>query len=432
MVEAERPAPTGPHLQERTLLNNVLAFCRLLRRVQLDVTTGKILDLTKSIREIDLTNRMDFYYACKINLAKSKHEIDIFNQFFEQFWARLDPLPDRIGQSPDDFERLDDQDMFPSEEQIDQAVDEPEPSMEQSDATDQSNDAQTTPEYELADREDYEQSLEDELSDQMHEVSSLSYSPDEILIRKDFSDFREEEAREFRRAIAMLAPKLATRLSRRRHNSTKGRIINLRKTFRKNLRYGGDIVELARSRRRIRKNRVVLFCDVSGSMDCYSKFLIQFIHSLQNEIRGVETVVFSTRMTRITGLLKRKGVQEALSEIAVHVHDWSGGTNIGSSLSTLNSRFAGTMLNNKTIVIIISDGWDRGDTEVLEEQMLRLKRRVHKIVWLNPLLGSPDYKPICKGMTAALPHCDYFLPAHNLESLIALTKMLKPLSREVA
>lgn len=420
-------APKRSDLQKKTLFNNLLSFCRLLRRVQLDVTTGKILDLHRSLRYLDLSNKTDFYNACKINLTSSKHEIDIFDQFFAQFWRRLDTSPEEAGCAPENFERQPEENIFPPDQQTDKEVEEPQPAQDERQSSAPSDASETTPEYQVLENEAAESTREDELSDQLSQVQAMSYSPDEVLLRKDFSDFQEEETREFRRAIALLAPKIATRLSRRRHAFAKGRLINLRTTIRKNLRYGGDIIELARARRRIKKNRIVLFCDVSGSMDCYSKFLIQFIHSMQNEVSGVETVVFSTRMTRITGLLKRKGVMEALSEIAIHVHDWSGGTNIGNSLATLNSRYAGTMLNNKTIVIIISDGWDRGDTQVLEREIKRLRRRIAKLIWLNPLLGSPDYKPICKGMTAALPHCDYFLPAHNLESLMVLSKTLKPL-----
>jgi len=160
-----------------------------------------------------------------------------------------------------------------------------------------------------------------------------------------------------------------------------------------------------------------VLCDVSGSMDVYTKFLIQFLYGLQNGLRGVETIVFSTRVTRITPLLRRRNIDAALQRIAGAVQDWSGGTKIGVCLQEFNTTMAATMVTSKTLVIIISDGWDTGDTAVLDTAMARLRRMALRVIWLNPLLGSPNYQPLCKGIQTALPYVHDFLPVHSVESL---------------
>jgi hypothetical protein len=194
------------------------------------------------------------------------------------------------------------------------------------------------------------------------------------------------------------------------------------------MRYGGDIVELVQKRRRIKKTRLTLLCDVSGSMDCYSRFLIQFMYGLQNRLPQLDTFVFSTRLTRIGHFLKNRDIDQALARVSETALDWSGGTTIGACLKSFNDQYMYPRAGNKTIVIIVSDGWDRGDTELLAQEIKRLQRKAHKIFWLNPLSGSPSYQPLCKGMQAALPYINYFLPANNLESLIKLCKKLDTLT----
>jgi len=190
------------------------------------------------------------------------------------------------------------------------------------------------------------------------------------------------------------------------------------------MKYGGTIVELARKRRKIRKPRLVLICDVSRSMDTYSRFLLQFIHAIQNTIGKVESFVFSTTLTRVTPYFKGEEITDALDRIARDVHDWSGGTRIGHSLQTFNEKWARKLLNRHTIVLILSDGLDTGDAEVLRAAMEELDARAGKVIWLNPLLGSKDYRPLARGMSTALEHVDVFAPAHNLASLAELGKHL--------
>ena len=227
--------------------------------------------------------------------------------------------------------------------------------------------------------------------------------------------------------VAKLAAVLATRLSRRKVISKKGRTIDFRRSWRRSLAHGGEPIELMRKQQKIKKTKILLLCDVSGSMDCYAKFLIQFIYGMQQELREVEVAVFSTHLTNITGLLRRKGLAEGLNEVANVVPDWSGGTKIGESLLEFYRQFASSFSAYRSVVILISDGWDRGDADLLRRSMEMLHRHAYKLIWLNPLIGSDTYQPICRGIRTALPYVDYFLPAHNLESLAQLTKVLIPL-----
>jgi uncharacterized protein with von Willebrand factor type A (vWA) domain len=187
--------------------------------------------------------------------------------------------------------------------------------------------------------------------------------------------------------------------------------------MRRSLRYGGEVMDFIRRGPKLGKTKMVVLCDVSGSMDVYTQFLIQFLYGLQNGLRGVETVVFSTRLTRITPLLRRRNIDAALQRIADTVQDWSGGTKIGACLQEFNATMAANMVTSKTLVVIISDGWDTGDTAVLDAAMARLRSMALRVIWLNPLLGSPNYQPLCKGIQTALPYVHDFLPVHSVESL---------------
>jgi uncharacterized protein with von Willebrand factor type A (vWA) domain len=259
----------------------------------------------------------------------------------------------------------------------------------------------------------------------LDEFSVPTYSPQELMNRKDFSEMGVEESRAVARAILLIATKIATQISRRKKIGRKGNTVDPRWTMRRSMKYGGELVELVHRKRRIKKTKVVLLCDVSGSMDCYSRFLIQFMYGLQNELWGVETFVFSTSLSRITHLIRTKDIVNALEKISGSILGWSGGTNIGRSLHTFNRDFAPSMVTHRTVVVIISDGWDRGDVSLLEREMQDLKRRCKKIIWLNPLLASENYEPLCKGMQAALPYLDLFLSVHNVNSLVALGRTLQ-------
>ena len=175
--------------------------------------------------------------------------------------------------------------------------------------------------------------------------------------------------------------------------------------------------EIARRRRRLRRTDVVLLVDVSGSMDRYSEFLVQLVYGMQQELHGVSTFVFSTRLYEVTPMLRVRSFPAALRLVQRAVDAWSGGTQIGHSLAEFNRRFARQRVGRHTVVIVLSDGWDRGDTEMVAREMGHLQRRARRVIWLNPLLGHAGYEPLAEGMAAALPFCDDFLPAHNIDAL---------------
>jgi uncharacterized protein len=367
-------------------ITDVLGFSRFLKDAGIAVRLGQVIDATRSLEFVDIGCRSDFYSALRANLISRKEDISVFDRAFDTFWHNR-----RFGASPAD------------------SLEETVQRLTGSDVT----------------LMELEEALEP------GSAGSFAYSPVEILSKKDFNELSIEESLELRRAILCIAARIATRVSRRHKLDDSANAIDLRRTMRKSLSYGGDIVEFARRSRRIKKTRIVLLCDVSGSMESYSRFLIQFMYGLQNELWGVETFVFSTSLSRITHLLRTRNIERALERLSSHVSGWSGGTNIGRSFSTFNQNFARELVDHRTVIIVISDGWDCGDVALLAQEMKNIRRRCRKVLWLNPLLASKDYEPLCKGMQAVLPHLDYFLPAHNLESLIALGRTLEGVSLHV-
>jgi hypothetical protein len=202
--------------------------------------------------------------------------------------------------------------------------------------------------------------------------------------------------------------------------------VDFRRSFRKAMGHGGELLELVRKDSKVKPLKVITLCDVSGSMDASTRFILLFFHGLQRAFHRSETFVFSTRLTRITELLKRNRWPAALKAIGKRAQDWSGGTRIGQCLRIFNERYAKGLAAGSMIVILISDGWDRGDPGLLSSEMKRLKRRARRIIWMNPLLETPGYQPICLGMKAALPYIDHFIPASSLKNFQELGEILIP------
>ena len=382
-------------MTEQTLLQQITDFCRLLRQMGINVTTTNQLSWCESVQLIDIGERETFYHTARTNLIAGEADRETFDTAFNLFWRYPHP----------EFQTVD------TEEET------PEPSSLQ-ELSDVSDEQDLLEQWLDTETEDDEEGQEDD---------PVAYSAEDLLTRKDFSEFTKEDMEKAREIVAKLAAVLATKLSRRKIVGKKGKIIDFRRSWRQSLVHGGEPLELIRKQRKIKKTKILLLCDVSGSMDCYAKFLIQFIYGMQQELREVDVAVFSTHLTDITGLLRRKGLAEGLNEVANVVPDWSGGTKIGESLLEFYRQFAPSFSAYRSVVILISDGWDRGDVDVLRRSMEMLHRHAHRLIWLNPLLGSDGYQPICRGIRTALPYVDYFLPAHNLESLAQLTKILIPL-----
>jgi uncharacterized protein with von Willebrand factor type A (vWA) domain len=218
--------------------------------------------------------------------------------------------------------------------------------------------------------------------------------------------------------------RLGTRQTRRRERATHGEFIDYRATLRRSLRHGGVPLELRRRRRKERMRPLVVICDISGSMDRYARLLLRFVHALEHGLDAVEVFVFGTRLTRITRQLRKRDVDDAITDVVKAVEDWSGGTRIGEAIKAFNYRWSRRVLRSGATVVIISDGWDRGDPVLLGREMARLQRSCRRLIWLNPLLGAPGYQPLTQGIRAALPFVDDFLPIHNLQSLEALADIL--------
>lgn len=372
----------------KTMLGRVVGFSRALHGAGVEVNAGNLIDLCDSFRYIGLHNRRDFYAAARATLVSRYDDLETFDAVFKAFWAR--PI------LPDDLTLTDTESGGDPDLDVQADVNE------------------------VVDTADLQEEAEGE-----GESEEVGYSPDEALMGKDLAAMSDREIEQARKVIHEIVNIIANRRSRRRVPENRGAELDFRRTWRRNALYGSDGVALMMKRRRIKKTKLMLLCDVSGSMDCYSRFLIRFIYALKREIRDVEVGVFSTRMTAISRLLKTKGIEESLLEVAETVHDWAGGTDIGGCLREFNDQFARDMLHSRTVMIIVSDGWDRGNPDLMRQEMARLRKRVHKLLWLNPLLGTPGYQPLCLGMKTALPYLDYFLPAHNLESLIQLARTLR-------
>ncbi|MEM6722532.1 MAG: VWA domain-containing protein [Bacteroidota bacterium] len=257
------------------------------------------------------------------------------------------------------------------------------------------------------------------------EQQLTQFSALESFGSKDIAAFSKTGLEDLSRLIRQLSKFLAQRESRRWTSTHHTKQLDIRKTIRQNLRTGTELVDLQYQKRQIDKLNIVLLCDVSRSMDLYSRFLVQFLYGFQQVFRRIETFVFSTRLYRITQELRYREFEEALQQLTESVPGWSGGTRIGESLDQFVKGYGSRMLDHKTVVMILSDGWDTGETEQLGQAMRLIQKRSAQVIWLNPLAGHPDFQPEVKGMVEAWPYIDVFAPVHNLESLRAILPHLR-------
>jgi len=261
-------------------------------------------------------------------------------------------------------------------------------------------------------------------------ASSSGYSSEELLRHKDFDEMTWEETEQVRRLLEQAAWRVAERRTRRTRPARMGRI-DLRRSARHAIHSSGELMTLFRRKPRTRRRPLVLICDVSGSMERYSRLLMIFAYAIGRR-EDLEAFVFSTRLTRITRQLRYRDLDRSLDAVSKGVHDFSGGTRIGDALSDFNRHWARRVLGHGAVVIIVSDGWDRGDPAQLARELVHLRRSAHRLIWLNPLIGSEGYQPLTRGMAAALPYCDDFLAAHNLQALDDLGRLLAGLDRRPA
>jgi uncharacterized protein with von Willebrand factor type A (vWA) domain len=362
------------------LLHNLIYFGRSLRAIGVDTQPDGISNLIKATTWIPIERKQDFYRAARSLLIRRQQDLAAFDQAFEKFWQA------RAGWKELESEVA----------------------------------SQTTIEYDP-------HAPETLGSDTVSIAPRIRYSPAEALRHKDFAELDSEELERVKPLLAKLQWKLGQRHTRRWQRGT-GYDIDVRLMLRQSLRHGGEPLQVFRRKHRSKPRRLVVIADISGSMERYSSLLLHFIFGLSQSLNShTEAFVFSTRLTRITRQMLSQDVEHALGGIAKQVPDWSGGTRIGQALKTFNFNWTRRVLARGAVVLLVSDGWDRGDAGLLRVEMARLQRSSYRLIWLNPLLGSPDYEPLTRGMQEALPFVDDFLPIHNLSSVEQLASRLEGL-----
>ncbi len=374
------------------LAGNILLFGRVLRGLGLDAGTGRMLDVVAALEHVPIGAKADFYYAARSLTTRRREDLPVFDRAFEAFWRK----PASGSRSARDLAALGERRRLrpPS---FDPAPETPDGGPGAGDAP---AETRLVP-------------------------ARVGWSAQEILRRKDFADLTAEELERVRALIRGLAWRVATRPTRRRRPGA-GAEVDFRRTLRASLRHGGEILAWERRAPRHRPRPIVALADVSGSMERYTRLLLLFLHALSRGLdHRVEVFLFGTRLTRVTRELASRDPDAALAGVSGAVPDWSGGTRIGEALREFNFRWARRVLGGGAVVLVISDGWDRGDPDLLAREAARLQRSAHRLVWLNPLLGAADYRPLARGIRAALPFVDDFLPVHNLASLEDLAARLE-------
>ncbi|MES2649046.1 MAG: VWA domain-containing protein [Bacteroidota bacterium] len=332
---------------------------------------------------IDYTSRSVFQSALKAILCRTKTQTDEFDHHFTTYWNELENAVDsKIKSEPKNKNQLKREAAFKS----------------------------------------INTWLHGNREKETEEIAT--YSSNENLLQKDFSSVPEDEANELMQCIKSLSKRLAAKTSRRYERSHKMDLPDLRKTLRKNMRRGGELLDIIHKRPKRNRVKLVVLCDVSKSMDLYAAFLIQFMHAFQQVFRHMDTFVFSTNLLRITSILKQKSFRDAMQLLSNEDIGWSGGTRIGESLNAFINEFGKKVLDSKTIVIILSDGWDTGNIDLLENSMAVISKKSKKTIWLNPLAGNKSYRHEVAGMKAAIPYIDVFAAVHNAESLRQISKWL--------
>jgi uncharacterized protein with von Willebrand factor type A (vWA) domain len=369
-------------MSQPELTANVVAFCRRLREEGIIVGLTEEVDVLRALDLIQIGNFNEFRLALRTILAHSRKEQEHFDRIFDAYWYRKissDSTHLAMRKKPT-FQK-------PKQSLLNPLL------------------------------RNWNEGLEKQ------DGAFSTYSPVEILKRKDFANFKEDDFKQTIETISKLKKVLNTQRGLRYQKSLRHQLIDFRRTLRLSLRNAGEVLDLAYKERSKRPLKLLLLCDVSGSMENHSKFLISFMYSLQFVYNSIETFVFSTSLTRLTGIMKRKNLNQVLQEISDSVPDWSGGTRIGESFQKLIEIHA-DRINKNTVVMILSDGWDIGDIDLLEHCMKTIHRKSKRVIWLNPLLSEPEYEPASAGMQCALPYIDDFLPIYDLESLRNLCNYL--------
>jgi uncharacterized protein len=367
----------------------IVEFCRFARRKGLSAGVQETLDALWATVVLEAADSEGMKFGLRSVLCSSKDDWDLFEECFQMFWGGpgSDPLPNSSARS-------------------------------EKERTSRANGRMSSSLMSTGAGGDAASETEEEGGQAVTGASAR-----ERLTQADFSTLPQTDMAALEQISLRLFKQMSRRLSRRRRSGPRGQV-DLRKTIRRNISRGGEPINLRFRERKPRPHRLVTLLDISGSMSPYSLFLVKFVYALQKHFRHVDTFLFSTSLVEITSLLRAQHLQDALLALSQKPAGWSGGTNIGGSLREFNQIHRRKLRSNDTLLVILSDGWDTGDPGVLSMELAAAKRRVRRLIWLNPLLGLKDYEPITTGMIAALPHIDVFASAHNLESLLALERNL--------
>jgi uncharacterized protein with von Willebrand factor type A (vWA) domain len=370
------------------LVRHVVTFGRVLREAGLEVGPGRVVDALRALDAVRLDRQEDVYFALRQTLVSRQDELDLFDRAFLAWFLRAPVLPPeqrptveiarRIGETP----------------------------------TSNVGDAQP--------------------DDSGGDPVELGASGHELMREKDFGEMTPDEFRIARRLIAKIASARPRRASRRRRRDVRGDRLDMRRLIRQSLRTGGDPIARPVRARKLVPRKLVVLCDVSGSMDSYARALLLFLHAAVGSGPGVEVFAFGTHLTRLTAELGTRDPSAALERCTEAVHDWGSGTRIGASLAQFNAIYGKRALTRGAVVLIVSDGWEREGTELVTREMARLSRAAFAVVWVNPLKGDPRYQPLAGGMRAALPFVDRFVSGHNVRSLETLAAVLAGIERRHA
>jgi uncharacterized protein len=369
-------------------VRHVVTFGRVLREAGLEVGPGRISDALAGLDRVDIGKRDDVYWTLRTTLVSRADDIESFDRAFAAWFLRSpSPAPLRHPKPQERRSRLRQRTTRTDATAGDERAEEP---------------------------------------------RSVGWSVEEVLREKDFAAMTAEEFAAAARAMRELAAARPLRRSRRLRPHPRGRNVDLRRLARRSLARGGDPIEQTFRRRVEVPRKLVVLCDVSGSMEAYTRALLLFLHAVVGSGRAVEVFAFGTRLTRLTDEFRTRDPERALEAATGRVVDWAGGTRIGASLKTFNDLWGRRALTRGAAVVVVSDGWEREDVDLIGHEMARLHRAAYAIVWVNPLKGSPDYQPLAGGMRAALPYVDRFLSGHNLASLEQLADVLAGIDRRHA
>ena len=377
-------------LQRQTQLSaNIVAFCRFLREEGYSIGVREEQDALLAMQLVQPYNSPEQLQLClQAALCRTPLQLERFPELYQHYWRELDRAVDSKTKEKEE-----------KKERAQQRK-------------------QQKPSF---------QALKNWLyGNQQNDTEEVaSYSDLETGAHESFPDFDEQELREIFRLVKKLVDKLANRRSRRFQNTPQKRQIDLKRTMRLNITRRDEIIQLAFRKKKKQAIRVVLLCDVSRSMALYSRFFIQFMYALQHLFPKVQTFAFSTQLKYISPELSAHSLNESVQRVIDNMEHWSGGTKIGASLEAFNQEYAHRMVDHKTLIFILSDGWDTGASELVAEQMQFLQRRAMKVIWLNPLAGSTDWAPEVAGMKAAMPYIDLLLPFHRLENIQQMIKKIR-------